>query len=187
MKRFFYFLFTLLLLFGAVFIYQYVQYKQQLDALKATDSQVPTAMLVDTVAVGHPPAASYYNHHKQLSTIAHYNPLLRATIQKDLHFYDYTKQKIVLLDFYNLLNYRERLLSQAVPTDHERIEQQIQAYSEQLCIRWEVFAQHLKQTYPNTPEAAELNNLCAANVIRNYKQDDIFGWMIAASIYKVMN
>jgi len=172
-------LLTLLLLFGVVSIYQYVQYQQQLDALKATDSEVPTvAIPVDTVAVEHPPSASYYTHHKQLSTIACYNPLLRATIQRKLYFYDYTKYNMVLLDFYKLLSYRERLLAQAAPTDHDKIEEEIKAYSEQLCIRWEAFAQHMQQTYPNTPTAARLNNLCAVSLIQNYKQDDILDGMV---------
>jgi hypothetical protein len=178
MKRFFYFLLTFLLLFGVLTIYQYVQYQQQLNALKATDSEKPIALPVDTVTTGHPPAASYYTHHQQLSTIARYNPLLRATIRRKLYFYDYTKQNRVLLDFHNLFIYREQLLAQATPTEYGRIEQQIQEYSKQLCIRWEVFAQHLKQTYPHMPEAVELNNLCAARSIRNYKQDDILSWIL---------
>ncbi|CAA6826042.1 MAG: Unknown protein [uncultured Aureispira sp.] len=178
MKRFFYLLFTFLLLFSGITIYQYIQYEEELDGLKATDSQVSRAIPVDTIAHEHPPAASYYVHHQRLSTIARYNPLLRATIQRKLHFYDYAKQNMVLLDFYNLLNYREQLLVRASPRERKKIEQQIQEYSEQLCTRWEVFAQHLKQTYPNMPEAAELNNLCATSVIRNYKQADIISWMV---------
>jgi len=169
---------TLLLLFGAFTVYQYVQYQQQLDALKTADRQVSTvAIPADTIAVEHPPVASYYVHHEQLSSIAS-NPLLRATIKRKLYFYDYTKHNMVLLDFYKLLSYRERLLAQADPADHDRIEEQIKAYSQQLCNRWEAFVQHLQQTYPNMPEAAELNSLCAASVIQNYKQDDILDWMV---------
>ena len=179
MKRFLYFLLPLLLLFGAFTIYQYVQCQELIKALDDADSQTHTALPVDTVAIADAPAANYYVYHEQLSTIARYNPLLRATIQRKLYFYDYTKQNRILTDFYNLLNYRDRLLVQVAPSGYDRIEEQIQEYSEQLCTRWEVFAQHLKQTYPNMPEASELNNLCAVNVIRNYKQDDILSWMVA--------
>lgn len=178
MKRFLSFLFAILLLFGAFSIYQYVQYEQQLEALKDTDNQVSSAMPVDTVAVEDPPETSYYDHHQQLSTIASYNPLLRATVQRKLYFYDYTEHNSALLDFYNLLNYRENLLAQADSTDHNKVEKQIKAYSEQLCTRWEAFAQHMQQTYPNTPAAAGLNHLCAASVIHNYKQTDINGWFV---------
>lgn len=178
MKRFCYFLFILILLFCTVTIYQYVQYQEQLEALKATDSQDSAAMSVDIVAIGHPPAPSYYAHHEQLSTIAQYNPLLRTTIQRKLYFYDYTKQNRVLFDFYKLLSYRERLLAQAEPVDHGKIEEQIQVYSKQLCIRWKVFAEHLKKTYPSIPGAVGLNSLCTANVIRHYKQDEILSWMV---------
>lgn len=179
MKRFLYFLLTFLLLFGALTIYQYIQYQQLLDALKAADRQVSeNAMPVDTVAVERPPIANYYTHHKELSTIARYNPLLRSTIQRKLHFYDFTEYNSALLDFYNLLNYRERLLIEAVPSDQKRIEEQIKIYSEQLCSRWEAFAEHLRQTYPNISIAAGLNNLCEASVIHDYKQVDIDNWLV---------
>lgn len=179
MKRLFFFLFALLLLFGTFSIYQYTQYQQQFEALKATThNQTTTTMPVDTVAVARPPDEAYYNHHQQLSTILYYNPLLRATIESKLYFYDYTQHNDALLDFYNLLNYRERLLAQASPTEHHKIEQQIQQYREQLCTRWEAFAKHLQQTYPNMTVAAGLNNLCTATVVHAYHQADINSWMI---------
>lgn len=176
MKRFLYFLLTFLLLFGALTIYQYIQYQEQFDALKtARNRQGPTAI---PAAIERPPLASYYTHHEQLSTIARYNPLLRATIQRKLHFYDCTEYNSALLDFYNLLNYRDRMLIQAEPTDQKRIEEEMKEYSEQLCTRWEVFAQHLQQTYPNEPAIVGLNNLCAASLIHNYKQVDVDGWLV---------
>lgn len=128
--------------------------------------------------MAHPPDATYYGHHQQLSTIARYNPLLRATIQDKLHFYDYSESNSALSDFYNLLNYRERMLIQAEPEEHNRIEQEVQQYSEQICTRWEAFAQHLQKTYPNMPEASALTNLCAGNLVLNNKQEDVMGWMI---------
>lgn len=178
MKRFLYFLFAFLLLFGAFTIYQYVQYQEHLEALKDADSETPPELPVDIVAVEDPPATSYYAHHEQLSTIMRYNPLLRATIQRKLCFYDFTKHNFALLDFYNLLNYRERLMITAAPTDNEKIEEQIKVYSAQLCTRWKAFAEHMKQTYPNMPAAAGLNNLCGASLIQNYKQTDISSWML---------
>jgi hypothetical protein len=182
MKRFFYFLFAFLLLFGVVTIYQYVQYQEQYEALKTAsrNSQASTAIPepIDAIAAENPPKVSYYTHHQELSIIARYNPLLRATIERKLHFYDYTKYNMVLLDFYNLLSYRERMLIQAAPTEHSRIEGEIKEYSEQLCIRWEAFAQHLQQTYPKALAAKGLSNLCAASLIHNYKQDDILDWMV---------
>ena len=176
MKRFLYFLLPLLLLFGAITIYQYVQYQEQYEALKAAarDHQGSTTI---PAAIEHPPDASYYTHHHQLFTLA-YNPLLRATFKRKLYFYDYTEYNMALADFYNLLNYRERMLIQAEPTDQKRIEEEMKEYSEQLCTRWEAFAQHLQQTYPNTLVAVGLNNLCAASIIHNYKQDDILDWMV---------
>ncbi|MBL4650853.1 MAG: hypothetical protein JKY03_14065, partial [Aureispira sp.] len=172
----------LLLLFGAITIYQYVQYQEQYEALKtaARNSQVSTAIPepIDAIAAEYPPKVSYYTHHQELSIIVRYNPLLRATIERKLHFYDCTKYNMALLDFYNLLNYRERMLIQAEPTDQKRIEEEMKEYSEQLCTRWEAFAQHLQQTYPNTLVAVGLNNLCAASIIHNYKQDDILDWMV---------
>ncbi len=176
MKRFLYFLFTFLLLFGGLTIYQYTQYQEQFDALKSAAKNRQDSTGIPS-AIEHPPAESYYTHHEQLSTIA-YNPLLRATIQRKLYFYDCTEYNTALLDFHSLIDYRDRMLIQAEPTDQSRVEEQMKAYREQLCTRWEVFAQHLEQTYPNMPEIAGLNNLCTASFMHNYKREDINGWFV---------
>lgn len=177
MKRPLYFLLVLLLLLGAFSGYQYLQYGQQLDALKtATNNKTSSGLPVDTVAVALPPNEAYYTHHQQLSSIAS-NPLFSATIQRKLHFYDYSQNNDALLDFLNLLNYRERLLAQAEPEAQAAVEQQMQQYREQLCSRWEAFAKHVQQAYPDRPEAEGLSKLCAASAISDYKPADVTSWL----------
>jgi hypothetical protein len=46
------------------------------------------------------------------------------------------------------------------------------------CTRWAAFAQHLQQTYPDMPRAAELTNFCAAGGVLEGKQDKLLNWMV---------
>lgn len=172
MKRFVYLLLFILLLIGVLTAYQYVQYQKHLTALKAHNKEVLEAMPVDSISNGHPPAASYYKHHQQLSSIANFNPLLRAGITKSLYFYDFDKYNSAVIDFYGLLNYRDRTLAQADSSAQDSIKQQVKAYRAQLCSRWSDFAKHLYKSYPNQSVATKLNNLCASDII-SYQQNTL--------------
>ena len=161
MKRIIYVLLIIATLIGMYTAYQYIQYQNHLEALKHSEDASFPASPLDQLINAAPPAAAYYEHHQQMSSIASINPFLGSSIKKKLYFYDFTMLNEVLVDYYALTNHKDNLLATAKVEEKDSIMQQMQVNHLELCSRWQVFAKHLSQHYPDVDVSSALHHLCS--------------------------